>query len=60
MAETRRNPRRFDDTTLLGAGSEGGFATWDRSAAVGFFGCCAVSGAIIGGGGVLALTWAAG
>lgn len=50
MAETRRNPRRFDDTTLLGAGSEGGFATWDRSDAVGFFGCCAVSGAIIGGG----------
>jgi hypothetical protein len=49
MAETWRNRGCFDDTTLLGAGSEGGFATRDRSDAVGFFGCCAVSGAIIGG-----------
>ena len=49
MAETWRNRGCFDDTTLLGAGSEGGFATRDRSDAVGFFGCCAVSGAIVGG-----------
>ena len=49
MAETRRNPGRFDATKLLGAGSAWEFARWDRTDAAGFAGCCAVSGAIIGG-----------
>ncbi len=59
MAETRRNPGRFDDTKLLGAGSTWEFAKWDRTDAVGFLGCCAVSGGIIGVF-VLALKLAAG
>lgn len=48
MAETRRNPGRFDHTKLLGTGSAWEFARWDRTDTIGFFGCCAVSGAIIG------------
>lgn len=48
IEETLRNPHRFDDTKLLGPRSAWEFAKWDRMDAVGFLGCCAVSGAIIG------------
>ena len=48
MAETQRAPRRFDQTKLLGADSSWEFARWDRVDAIGFAGCCAVSGAIVG------------
>lgn len=48
MQETQRNPHRFDHTKLFGLSSTWEFAKWDREDTVGFFGCCAVSGAIIG------------
>lgn len=59
MAETQRNPCRFDDTKLLGRHSSWEFAKWDRVDTVGFLGCCAVSGGIVGMF-VLALRLAAG
>jgi SSS family solute:Na+ symporter len=45
--ETLRNPHRFDDTKLLGAGSSWEFGRWDRNDAIGFLACCAISGGII-------------
>jgi len=48
MAETRRNPRRFDHAKLFGADSAWEFAKWDRVDALGFLGCCAVSAGIVG------------
>ena len=57
MAETRRNPGRFDHTKLL-PNSSWEFCKWDRVDTVGFLICCAVSGAIIGRFGLL-LQWAA-
>ena len=47
MAETRRNPQRFDHHKLF-PGSAWEFTKWDRVDTVGFFVCCAVSGAIFG------------
>ncbi|OAM90438.1 hypothetical protein OH491_01395 [Termitidicoccus mucosus] len=47
IEETRRNPRRFDHTKLLGKNSSWEFGKWDRQDAVGFIACCASSGAII-------------
>ncbi|MBE2214138.1 MAG: hypothetical protein IAE82_09735 [Opitutaceae bacterium] len=47
IAETHRNPRRFDHTKLLGANSSWEFTKWDKVDTVGFLACCAVSGAII-------------
>ncbi len=47
MAETRRNPHRFDHTKILGATSSWEFTRWDRLDNLGFLGCCATSGAII-------------
>lgn len=46
MAETERDPRRFDDTKLFPA-SDWEFTRWNRVDTIGFFACCAVSGAII-------------
>jgi hypothetical protein len=48
IAETQRHPGRFDHTKLLGADSAWEFAKWDRVDAIGFAGCCAMSGAIVG------------
>ena len=48
MAETRRNPRRFDATKLLGPDSAWEFARWNRTDTLGFLGCCVVSAGIIG------------
>lgn len=47
IEETRRNPRRFDHTKLLGKNSSWEFGKWDKQDAVGFIACCAGSGAII-------------
>ena len=47
MEETRRNPTRFDHTKLLPS-SNWEFCKWDRVDTIGFLGCCALSGAIIG------------
>jgi hypothetical protein len=47
MAETRRNPGRFDHTKLFPS-SSWEFCRWDRVDTVGFLICCAVSAAIIG------------
>ncbi|HUG11780.1 MAG TPA: hypothetical protein VMM36_12235 [Opitutaceae bacterium] len=49
MEETRRNPRRFDETKLLGAGSNWEFAKWDKVDAIGFIACLGVSGGILAG-----------
>ena len=57
MAETARNPGRFDHTKLFPS-SSWEFCKWDRVDTVGFLICCAVSGAIIGLF-VLLLKWAA-
>lgn len=46
MAETRRNPHRFDHRKLL-PWSSWEFTTWDRVDTIGFLVCCAVSGAIL-------------
>lgn len=46
MSATRRDPHRFDRLKLF-PGSSWEFTKWDRVDAVGFFACCAVSGAII-------------
>ena len=48
IAETQRDPHRFDHTKLFGANSAWEFAKWDRVDAVGFAACCAVSGGIVG------------
>ena len=47
MEETRRNPRRFDHTKLLGPGSNWEFGKWDRVDAIGFVVCLAISGGIL-------------
>jgi len=47
MAETLRNPARFDQTKLLPA-SNWEFCRWDRVDTVGFIICCALSAAIVG------------
>ena len=47
IEETRRNPRRFDHTKLLGKNSSWEFGKWDKQDTVGFIACCAASGAVI-------------
>ncbi|MFO1452136.1 MAG: hypothetical protein U1F61_28485 [Opitutaceae bacterium] len=47
IEETRRHPDRFDHTKLVRR-SHWEFCRWDRVDAIGFFVCCALSGAIIG------------
>lgn len=47
MAETRRNPGRFNHTKLF-PNSSWEFTKWDRVDTIGFLIACAVSGAIIG------------
>lgn len=59
IADTRREPRRFDHTKLLGAASSWEFGKWDRVDTLGFLGCCMISGTIILGFWLL-LRWAAG
>ncbi len=46
MAETRRNPGRFDHTKLF-RNSSWEFCKWDRVDTVGFLVCCAISAAIV-------------
>jgi hypothetical protein len=47
MAETRRNPQRYDHLKLFPrSGWE--FTKWNRVDTIGFLICCAVSGAIFG------------
>jgi hypothetical protein len=46
MAETRRNPHRFDDTKLFPR-SSWEFTKWDRVDAIGFIVCLGVSGALV-------------
>jgi hypothetical protein len=48
LAETQRNPGRFDGTKLF-PGTAWEFCKWDRVDAVGFAACCALSAAIVGG-----------
>jgi hypothetical protein len=48
MAETQRNPRRFDDRKLFPR-SAWEFTKWDRVDMIGFLACCGLSGAIFGG-----------
>lgn len=48
MAETRRDPNRFDHLKLL-PWSNWEFAKWDRVDTIGFIGCCATSAVIVGG-----------
>ncbi len=57
MAETRRNPTRFDHTKLLPR-SNWEFCKWDRVDTIGFLACSALSGAIVGIF-VMFLRWAA-
>ncbi len=47
MAETRRNPTRFDHTKLLPR-SNWEFCKWDRTDTIGFVACCSLSAAIVG------------
>jgi Na+/proline symporter len=47
LAETKRNPTRFDQTKLLPA-SNWEFCKWDRVDTIGFIACCALSAAIVG------------
>jgi Na+/proline symporter len=49
MEQTRRQPGRFDDTKLLGAGSSWEFCKWDKVDTIGFIACLGVSGAILAG-----------
>jgi len=49
MAETHRNPRRFDHTKLFGENSSWEFTRWDRVDTIGFIACLAVSGGILAG-----------
>jgi len=46
IAETRRNPSRFDHTKLL-PWSNWEFCKWDRVDTIGFIACSALSGAIV-------------
>lgn len=46
LAETRKNPSRFDHTKLFPS-SSWEFTRWNRVDAVGFLACCAFSGAVI-------------
>lgn len=46
LEETRRNPGRYDHLKLL-PGTNWEFLQWDRTDAVGFISCCAVSGAVV-------------
>lgn len=47
MAETQRNPTRFDHTKLFPR-SNWEFCRWDKVDTVGFLACCAVSFSIVG------------
>ncbi|MCP5530344.1 MAG: hypothetical protein H7A44_07865 [Opitutaceae bacterium] len=47
MAETARTPHRFDETKLLGAGSNWEFTKWNKVDAIGFIACLGVSFAIL-------------
>lgn len=47
LAETQRNPARFDGTKLF-PGTSWEFCKWDRVDAIGFLACCALSAAIVG------------
>jgi hypothetical protein len=47
MAETQREPDRFDRTKLVPA-SNWEFCTWDKVDTVGFLACCAVTAGIVG------------
>jgi len=47
LAETTRNPARFDHTKLF-PGSRWEFCKWDRVDTIGFLVCCALSAAIVG------------
>jgi hypothetical protein len=47
MEETRRDPHRFDHLKLFPR-SAWEFTRWNREDTLGFFGCCAISGAIVG------------
>ncbi len=47
IAETLRNPTRFDHTKLLPS-SNWEFCKWDRVDAIGFIACCSLSAAIVG------------
>jgi len=49
MAQTQRDPRRFDSTKLFGARSSWEFAKWDRVDTIGFIICVLISGGILGG-----------
>ncbi|MBI2512091.1 MAG: hypothetical protein HYV96_08930 [Opitutae bacterium] len=51
LAETQRDPRRFDDLKLLGRDSNWEFSRWDRVDTVGFLVCCGISA------GIIALFW---
>ena len=57
MAETRRNPARFDHTKLVPS-SNWEFCKWDKVDTIGFLACCATSFSIVGLF-VLLLKWAA-
>jgi Na+/proline symporter len=46
MAETRRNPGRFDHTKLV-PNSSWEFCKWDRVDTIGFLVCCVISGLIV-------------
>ena len=48
MAETSRNPGRFDNTKLFGANSQWEFTRWDKVDALGFIACLAVYFGILG------------
>lgn len=47
LAETQRQPSRFDHLKILGPNSNWEFTRWDRVDTVGFLVCCAISGGII-------------
>jgi len=47
IAETLRNPTRFDQTRLLPS-SNWEFCKWDRVDTIGFIVCCSLSAAIVG------------
>lgn len=51
LAETERNPHRFDHLKLLGCDSAWEFTRWDRVDTVGFLVCCGISA------GIIALFW---
>lgn len=57
MAETQRNPTRFDHTKLFPR-SNWEFCKWDKVDTIGFLACCAVSFSIVGIF-ILFLRWAA-